>query len=379
VNDSVTFVAGETAYYRAQAGKPLERIEPHAPGWPTLPGQPRTLMEMPGVQWPMIGLTVGLAAPNFTGDYHIHYLPAGERYRPAADVWTTIWWGTWPLAGTGTGINRILAGEFPPLPPAQRATAPEEPRHPLFARPIAGGDGNPFIDATYRYGSTMGGTFQQHQGVEFNNPAGTPVRAVADGVVVFAGKAEQGANTIAIRHDQRLDAQYVFSTYYHNSILIAKPGQRVRTGEVIARVGNTGRATNNHLHLEIHVAPSPDSAAIVNAAERFPPHTVNPQLWIEPMAGTGIVVGRVVDASGQLVQGARIHGLVQAYPEETPFSYVETYRDRAHPDPLYNENFAVGDIAAGEYLLGTEINGKKVWRRLNVQPGKITFVEFKPD
>jgi Peptidase family M23 len=378
-NDSMLFAAGETAYYRGEPGKPLELIQPHAPGWPTLPGQPRVLAEMPGTEWPLIGLTVGLAAPGFTGDYHIHYLPAGERYRPAADVWSVLWWGTWPLSGTGTGINRILAGEFPPMPPAPRAATPEAPRHAVFARPIAGGDGNPFIDATYRYGSTLGGAFQQHQGVEFNNPPGTPVRAVADGVVVFAGKAEQGANTVAIRHDQRQDAQYIFSGYYHNSTLTVRPGQRVRAGEVIARVGNTGRATNNHLHLEIHVSPQPDSAQIVNANERFPPHTVNPQLWIEPMPGTGIVAGRVVDASGQLVQGARIYGLVQAYPEETPLSFVETYRDRAHADPVYNENFAIGDIAAGEYLLGTDINGRRVWRRITVQPGRVTFVEFKPE
>ena len=48
----------------------------------------------------------------------------------------------------------------------------------------------------------MGGFFQQHQGVEFNNPDGTPVhgRRSADSVV-YAGPAEEGALTVAIRHD----------------------------------------------------------------------------------------------------------------------------------------------------------------------------------
>ncbi|HSL70315.1 MAG TPA: peptidoglycan DD-metalloendopeptidase family protein [Longimicrobiales bacterium] len=379
VSDTMTFVAGETAFYRGAPKQPLEKVEPRAPGWPALPGAPRVTEAMPGTDWPLIGTSFGLAAPSATGEYHVHYLPAGERYRPAADVWAVLWWGFWPLSGTGTGINRILAGEFPALPPAARGNAPEAPRHVLFGRPIAGGDGNPFIDATYRYGSTMGGNFQQHQGVEFNNPAGTPVRAVADGVVVFAGKAEQGANTIAIRHDQRLEAQYVFSVYYHNASLNARLGQRVRAGEVIARVGNTGRATNEHLHLEIHVAPQTDSSLIVNPEQRFPPHTVNPQLWIEPMPGTGIVAGRVFDAAGQPVAGARIYGLVQPYPEETPLSFVETYGDRAHSDPAYQEHFAIGDVPAGEYMLGTEIGGKKIWRRINVQPGRVTFVEFRPE
>src|SRR2546430_12115252 len=47
----------------------------------------------------------------------------------------------------------------------------DAPRHTWFERPIALTH-QPYIDQTYRYGSTMGGNFQQHQGVEFNNPDG---------------------------------------------------------------------------------------------------------------------------------------------------------------------------------------------------------------
>ena len=141
---------------------------------------------------------------------------------------------------------------------------------------------------------------------------------------------------------------------------------------------NTGRATNDHVHLEIHVAPTADSAAIVNPEERFPPHTVNPQLWLEPLPGTGIVAGRVTDGNGQRIQGARIYGLVLAYPEEAPLTFVETYGDRAHADPAYSENFAIGDVPAGEYRLAVMIDGARVWRRINVEAGKVTFVEFHP-
>ncbi len=68
---------------------------------------------------------------------------------------------------------------------ASPATRPRRNRRalPLTAwlrRPIARDD-NWYIDQTYRYGSTMGGNFQQHQGVEFNNPDGTPVHAIAGG------------------------------------------------------------------------------------------------------------------------------------------------------------------------------------------------------
>jgi len=379
-SDSTVWIAAEDGYYRRQgsAKQKFENVTLRALGWPDLPGKPRVLNMQLGATWPFVGLNAGLAAPDQGGAYRLQYLSAGERYPPAADVWAVAAWAYWPISGTTTGLARFLAGEFENVPIATRAEAPAPPKHPLFARPIGFREGNPFIDGTYRYGSTMGGNFQQHQGVEFNNPAGTPVRAIGDGVVVYAGPAERGANTVAIRHDQRLGTDYIFSAYYHNATLDVTVGQRVRTGDVIARVGNTGRATNDHLHLEVHIAPTPDSSAIVNPEERYPPYTVNPQLWIEPIAGTGIVAGRVLDAAGNPVPGARVHGLVVAYPEETPFSFAETYSDRAHAHPLYQENFAVGDVPAGNYTLGVDINGQRVWRRVTVRPGMVTFVEFRP-
>ncbi|MEO5509327.1 MAG: peptidoglycan DD-metalloendopeptidase family protein [Longimicrobiales bacterium] len=331
---------------------------------------------------PAIATSQGMLAREVGEQYRLYYLPAGELFRPAADMWSLAWTGApfWPIGGSAAGLNRVLAGESPtrPLDLVPAADAPAAPHHMWFRRPIDDTEGSPYIDATYRYGSTMAGNLQQHQGVEFNNPAGTPVHAIGDGVVVFAGKAEAGANTVAILHDRRLNDQYVFSVYFHNTSLQVSAGQRVRAGDVISRVGNTGRAGNDHLHLEVHVAPSADSSKIVNAAERFPPFTRNPQLWIEPIPGTGIVAGRVVDAAGILVQGARVHGLVQPYPEETPFSYAETYRDRGRSDPSYNENFAVGDIPPGDYVIGVDIEGKRVWRRVRVEAGKVTFVEFAP-
>jgi murein DD-endopeptidase MepM/ murein hydrolase activator NlpD len=352
------------------------------PGFPTLPGSPRALTASRAGLPPMISTSYGMVARLNEGGYRISYIGAADRYRPAGDIWTAVWWGPplIPVGGSASGINRVLAGDLPvagifdTLPPAQPVAA----RHLWFQRPIANAEGNPHIDATYRYGSTMGGNFQQHQGVEFNNPAGTPVHAIGDGVVVFAGAAEAGSNTVAIRHDRQWEGQHIFSTYYHNSALTVQSGQRVRAGDVIARVGNTGRATNDHLHLEVHVAPQTDSARIVDAAVRFPPHTTNPQLWLEPLPGTGVVAGRVFDAAGEPVRGARIYGLVLPYPAETPFSFAETYGDRARGTPSYQEHFAVGDVPAGTYTLGVEIGDRRVWRRVRVQPGLVTFVDFRP-
>ncbi len=259
-------------------------------------------------------------------------------------------------------------------------------RHTWFRRPIALTD-QPFIDQTYRYGSTMGGYFQQHQGVEFNNADGTPVHAIGDGVVVFSGPAEAGANTVAIKHDRRLTPGRgpgvnpplnVFSVYYHNTRLLVKVGDRVKAGDVIALVGNTGRATNDHLHLEVHASPVDSVQLIVDPNERYPSYTTNPELWIEPLPGTGLVAGQVWDSTGQPVPQARVYGLVKAEPQETPYSYAETYGQHNHSDPVYHEHFAVSDVPPGDYTLGVEIEGKKVYRRVRVDAGKVTWVEFRP-
>jgi hypothetical protein len=200
--------------------------------------------------------------------------------------------------------------------------------------------------------------------------------------VVYAGAAEAGARTVAIRHDTTVTAGgtrfRLYSIYYHNSSLAVKVGDRVKTGQVIARVGNTGRATNDHLHFELAASPTDSIGAIVDSLQRFPPYTVNPELWLEPLPGTGIVAGQVFDASGSPVPQARIFGLAKRDPIETPFSYVETYGDKAHSHPLYGEHFAVTDVPEGSYTVGTEIGGKKVFRKVVVEPGKLTWVVFKP-
>ena len=114
-------------------------------------------------------------------------------------------------AASSTAARRAGSGRPPTRCRASTRTAPDAgaPRTPLtvwLRRPIARTD-NAYIDQTYRYGSTMGGFFQQHQGVEFNNPDGTPVMAALgrQGGVRRAGR-RQGANTVAIRHDTTVKA-----------------------------------------------------------------------------------------------------------------------------------------------------------------------------
>jgi murein DD-endopeptidase MepM/ murein hydrolase activator NlpD len=286
-------------------------------------------------------------------------------------------WYPTPCGLSRTRTPRCLRGGV-----AAGVKRPAALRTTGFRRPIDSTTGSPYVDQTYRYGSTMGGNFQQHQGVEFNNPDGTPVHAIGAGVVVYAGRAEAGALTVAIRHDTTVTADgtryFIFSTYYHNSALVAHVGDRVQAGDVISRVGNSGRATNDHLHVEVHAAPTDSVRAIVDSLNRYPSYTTNPELWIRPLPGTGVVAGQVWDSAGRPVQQAHIFGVVKGLPTETPFSFIETYGTRTHSHPLYHEHFALGDVRPGEYTVGVEIDGKKELRKIRVEAGKLTWVEFRP-
>jgi len=86
----------------------------------------------------------------------------------------------------------------------------------------------------------------RHMGVDFSAPAGSPVMAVADGVVTFAGQRNGYGNVVEIDHGNGYMTRYA-----HNSVLDVTPGQRVHAGETIANVGSTGRSTGPHCHFEV--------------------------------------------------------------------------------------------------------------------------------
>jgi len=90
------------------------------------------------------------------------------------------------------------------------------------------------------------GKRQFHRGIDIVNHSGTPIHATADGVVSRATRVSDYGKTIDISHG------YGFGTRYgHLSELLVRPGQRVKRGDVIGRVGSTGRSTGPHLHYEV--------------------------------------------------------------------------------------------------------------------------------
>lgn len=85
-----------------------------------------------------------------------------------------------------------------------------------------------------------------HHGVDLAAPVGTPVAAMKDGVVVFAGEMRGYGRVVMLQHGARLR-----TVYAHLSELLVRRGEEVSGGQIIARSGSSGNASGAHLHFEI--------------------------------------------------------------------------------------------------------------------------------
>ena len=113
---------------------------------------------------------------------------------------------------------------------------------------IASGYG-PRIDPVY-------GTYEFHEGMDFTAETGTDIYATGDGVVESAEWHSGYGNCVIINHG------YDYKTLYgHCDRLLVSAGQKVKRGEVIAKVGSTGKSTGSHLHYEVIVKGIHDNPA----------------------------------------------------------------------------------------------------------------------
>ena len=99
-----------------------------------------------------------------------------------------------------------------------------------------------------RFGSRESIRDHVHKGLDIAASYGTDIKAVADGTVIFSGVSSGYGNFIKIDHGNN-----VVTCYGHCSKLLVSVGQKVNSGDVIAKVGSTGNSTGNHLHFEIRI------------------------------------------------------------------------------------------------------------------------------
>jgi murein DD-endopeptidase MepM/ murein hydrolase activator NlpD len=241
----------------------------------------------------------------------------------------------------------------------------------IFRRPIDAATGNDVIDITYLFGSTQNGKRTPHHGVEFPNTAGTPVLAVYDGTVFYAGddlKTLFGpvnnfyGNLVILQHN--LPGQTLYTLYAHLSKVDAVTGQTVKAGDKIGEVGQTGWAIGSHLHFEVRFDPTDYNS------------DVNPELWLVPHKGNGTAAIRL-----EFENGTRTWAPlgVEYYPDANG-SAAQSWTPEVYPDELltsYNwENYLVGELPPGHYHVQFLWRSAWVTREFDVEAGKVTKIEI---
>lgn len=203
-------------------------------------GSPRGLLDVPGWQ----RLTPGEAAQTVeVSAYPDRY----DAYQPVAeDILTAL---TSPKSST------VTPGDV------------DVPDASVIVFPLAPG--------TYTFASGFGwrtdpftGRPRLHAGIDLAAPTGTPILAIADGVVIFAGPSGGYGNLIIVRH--RVGGSLVDSYYGHmwaDGVHVAA-GETVSAGQHIGDVGSAGRSEGPHLHFELHAGGPPAEP-------------VDPAAWLE--------------------------------------------------------------------------------------------------
>ncbi len=138
--------------------------------------------------------------------------------------------------------------EVPAIAPGGVAEA--EPAEPPEDRKARGSLRWPVHGVVYsRYGVRQG---ERHDGIDIAAPEGTPIGAAAPGDVVYAGEQSGYGWIVILKH-----AAGLLTLYAHASALLVHAGERVAAGQVIARVGKSGRTTGPHLHFEVREGTRP--------------------------------------------------------------------------------------------------------------------------
>jgi len=198
------------------------------------------------------------------------------------------------------------------------------------------------LNGAYLYAETNFG--YPHGGVDILVNTGDSVYSVCDGVVDGKGYEPQGFGKY-VRLRWRWNGHWVWFYYAHLSRHdFLNVGDSVRVGQLVGLAGSTGNSTGPHLHFEIR-ENTPDPGRHRNRR--------NPELWFA-MRGMGAIYGRVPDDPG----GTRLDVTPDPKPRPPYVNYgwtlTYTFDGRIGSDDVYGENWAVGDVVPGRYVITSQ-------------------------
>lgn len=169
-----------------------------------------------------------------------------------------------------------------------------------------------------------------------------------------------------LKHDIPGISEPLYTLYAHLSAVSVKAEGDVEFGEEVGLVGMSGSVRGSTLYFEVRYGE--------NAYEA----TVNPELWLEPLADQagnpmGALAGRIVDAEGNFVtvRNIRVENLRAAAGDELRTFSLKTYLDESQRGQSpWGESFAAGDLPEGTYRISFWHGSQRYQREVEVQPGK---------
>jgi murein DD-endopeptidase MepM/ murein hydrolase activator NlpD len=257
----------------------------------------------------------------------------------------------------------------PPLYPTPWAISPHD--HFYFAAPIAADyPGEPEWD--YRYGGNYFSPDVVHTGVDLPAPRGTDVLAAGPGTVVWAGVglfSGSPYNTkdpyglaVAIRHDFGYEGQQLYTIYAHMDDVLVVVGQWLNAGDVLGKVGSTGMTTGPHLHFEVRLGKN----------DFF--FTRNPELWLSPPQGDGVLAGRVMNISGITLKTQLV--MMKNLETGNIYNAYSYGGSPANNDSYYDENVVISNLPAGVYELNIPYGAYNRIADIQILPGQVTYFSF---
>lgn len=257
----------------------------------------------------------------------------------------------------------------PPLYETPWALTPND--HFLFSRPVAADEVNwPLAD--YRYGYFFPDTDIVHTGIDIDALRGTPVIAAAPGKVIWTGyglyygsynEDDPYGLAVTILHDFGWNNNQLLTVYAHMDRIDVEIGQKVDTGTQLGLLGNTGLTTGPHLHFEVRLAS--------NSFFR----TRNPELWLAPPQGWGVLVGQLRESDYTFMSYQEVY--VKKVNSDQLWM-VRTYGPSSvNRDDYYQENLVLSDLPAGDYIVYFTHLGKYYKKEVTIYPGTISYFTFQ--
>ena len=227
------------------------------------------------------------------------------------------------------------------------------------------------LNVDYRYGYYYPDEDVVHTGIDIAGDRGDAVLAAAPGKVIFAGYGLlNGANdsedpyglAVMLRHSFSYEGYTIYTVYAHLDKVSVTKGAWVESGDKVGAIGMTGNTSGPHLHFEVRIENSNGDKV------------QNPELWLAPLVGHGVLTGRIETTYGMIMTTKTLW--LKSLESGKTWTLITYAPKTKQVDDYYRENFAIGDLPLGEYEISIYYNGLIYKQEFFIAPGAVNYIKF---